>query len=226
MSSGAGAARHETTVAVVGAGLSGRTAARELHRRGIDVLVLESADRVGGRALTRTTSLGSRLDLGGQWIGHGHHRMTALARELGATVFAMHTPRVPRVVDGERSVPLLSPSVGLAGLGLSAVQVMAWVGRPHRWRDATVASWLEVFPSRRARRLLEVALSAYTTADLDRLTMHALTSMVAHNGRLRAALSTRGVRRSHWSSMGSARSRTAWPWSSGRGCSWGAVSRR
>ena len=38
-----------TVVAVVGAGLSGLIAARELRRDGIDVVVLESAERPGGR---------------------------------------------------------------------------------------------------------------------------------------------------------------------------------
>ena len=70
-------------VAVIGAGMAGLIAARELQRRGIDVVVLESASRPGGRMLAETTALGSRVDLGGQWIGHGHHRFEALAAELG-----------------------------------------------------------------------------------------------------------------------------------------------
>ncbi|WP_089252636.1 FAD-dependent oxidoreductase [Rhodococcoides kyotonense] len=45
----------DTTVRVMGAGLAGLTAARELQRRGIDVLVEEAADRAGGRATSETT---------------------------------------------------------------------------------------------------------------------------------------------------------------------------
>lgn len=75
----------DVTVVVVGAGISGLTAARELHRRGVDVVVLEAADRIGGRTMCETTALGSTVDLGGQWIGHDHHRLTTLADELGLT---------------------------------------------------------------------------------------------------------------------------------------------
>src|SRR5690349_3376232 len=88
------------TVAVIGAGMAGLVAARELRGQGIDVVVLESASRPGGRVLAETTALGSRVDLGGQWIGHGHHRFAALAAELGLPVFAMRTPARPTVVDG------------------------------------------------------------------------------------------------------------------------------
>lgn len=103
------------TVAVVGAGMAGLIAARELRRRGIDVVVLESASRPGGRMLAESTALGSRVDLGGQWIGRGHHRFEALAVELGTTVFAMRTPERPAIVDGAATVryrarPHLSPS--------------------------------------------------------------------------------------------------------------------
>ena len=41
----------ETDVVVVGAGLAGLTAAREMRKRGRDVVVLEAQDRVGGRTL-------------------------------------------------------------------------------------------------------------------------------------------------------------------------------
>ncbi len=39
-------------VVVVGAGLAGLTAARKLHAAGVDVLVVEARDRVGGRTHT------------------------------------------------------------------------------------------------------------------------------------------------------------------------------
>lgn len=85
-----------TTVAVVGAGLSGLTAARALHRRGIDVIVVEAAERLGGRVMGETTALGSRLDLGGQWIGHDHHRVMELAAELSLTQYPCTPARCPR----------------------------------------------------------------------------------------------------------------------------------
>ncbi|MBL1078845.1 FAD-dependent oxidoreductase [Nocardia sp. 2] len=77
----------DAPVVVVGAGLSGLIAARELHRSDIDVIVLEAAERLGGRALSETTALGSRVDLGGQWIGTLADR---LADQLGARIRLGH----------------------------------------------------------------------------------------------------------------------------------------
>mgnify|MGYP000585418779 CR=1 FL=1 len=115
------------TVAVIGAGMAGLIAARELQRRGIDVVVLESASRPGGRMLAETTALGSRVDLGGQWIGHGHHRFEALAAELGTTVFAMRTPERPAIVDGAATVRYSSPAavVAIASVMWMAAQCSA-----------------------------------------------------------------------------------------------------
>ena len=52
-------------VAIVGAGLAGLRCAGELHRAGAEVVVVESADRVGGRATTDDLD-GFRLDRGFQ----------------------------------------------------------------------------------------------------------------------------------------------------------------
>ncbi|MGW0324750.1 flavin monoamine oxidase family protein [Nocardia sp. NPDC003183] len=181
-----------TTVAVVGAGLAGLTAARALHRAGVDVLVLEAADRLGGRAMSETTALGSRVDLGGQWIGHHHHRIAALARELGATQFRMHTTSLPTILDGARRVPLGAPSM-LATVGLLlGLEALSHIHPPQRWDTTTVADWLAKVPGRTPRRLLELAALTSWTADLDRLSVQAMMTLIRLQGGLRTMLSTTG----------------------------------
>lgn len=55
-------------VVIVGAGAAGLSAARRLTDKGRSVIVLEAAQRVGGRAYTDTTSLGAPFDHGCSWI--------------------------------------------------------------------------------------------------------------------------------------------------------------
>ncbi|MCJ7670625.1 MAG: FAD-dependent oxidoreductase, partial [Acidimicrobiia bacterium] len=57
------------TVVVIGAGVSGLSAARRLDQMGYDVVVLEARDRIGGRVWT-DRSIGHPVDLGASWI-HG-----------------------------------------------------------------------------------------------------------------------------------------------------------
>ncbi len=67
---------------VVGAGFAGLATARELRRRGHDVLVLEGRDRVGGRSHTATVA-GVPVDLGATFVGPTQDAVLALAAELG-----------------------------------------------------------------------------------------------------------------------------------------------
>lgn len=69
-------------VCVIGAGVSGLFAARCLVQRGLDVVVLEARDRVGGRILTRQTQEHGPVDLGGAYIGPSQNRIIKLAKEL------------------------------------------------------------------------------------------------------------------------------------------------
>lgn len=180
------------SVAVVGGGLSGLVAARELARRGIEVTVLEAADRLGGRVLSETSALGSRLDLGGQWIGAGHHRLAALGTELGATAFQMHTPSQPTVVDGAKRLSPANPAVLGGIVALAGVEILSRTGTPTRWNNATLDGWIRRVPGDTTRRLLQVLLAVSTTADFDRLSVQALAEMVRHEGGLMSMVSTRG----------------------------------
>jgi len=78
-------------VAVVGAGLAGLIAARDLLANGLSVLVLEARERVGGRLLNHTLDNGAVVELGGQWVGPTQDRVLALAEGLGVGLFPTHT---------------------------------------------------------------------------------------------------------------------------------------
>lgn len=75
----------DAQVVVVGAGLSGLTAARRLARAGAGVLVLEARNRVGGRAW-RIDVGGLPFDAGCELLWARHVRLLALAGELGVAV--------------------------------------------------------------------------------------------------------------------------------------------
>ncbi|MCW8193678.1 flavin monoamine oxidase family protein [Proteobacteria bacterium 005FR1] len=78
-------------VVVVGAGMAGLTAARELRRAGREVLVLEARDRVGGRTLSKTLDNGVVIDLGGQWVAPTQTRVMRLVDEFKVDIFKTYT---------------------------------------------------------------------------------------------------------------------------------------
>ena len=81
-------------VVVVGAGLAGLAAARDLLAADLSVLVLEARDRLGGRTLNHTLENGAVIEVGGQWVGPTQDRVLALAEELSIGLF-------PTYVEGE-----------------------------------------------------------------------------------------------------------------------------
>ena len=74
----------QTDVIVIGAGVSGLTAARALRERGVRVEVLEARDRIGGRINThRDPRAPAPIELGAEFIHGSAPETMAIVREAG-----------------------------------------------------------------------------------------------------------------------------------------------
>jgi len=99
-------------VIVLGGGLAGLSAARDLAAGGTDVVVLEARDRPGGRVEQTKLADGRLVQLGGEVIGEFHTAYRALVRELGLSV----VPAFP-AMPGEDTTILREGRVVTDGVG-------------------------------------------------------------------------------------------------------------
>ena len=75
-------------VVVIGAGIAGLAAARDLSAKGSSIAVLEARDRIGGRLLSDPIY---NLDLGATWFWPNEPRITKLVSDLEIETFPQHT---------------------------------------------------------------------------------------------------------------------------------------
>jgi monoamine oxidase len=80
-------------VVVLGAGLAGLTAALQLQKEGLSVIVLEARNRVGGRVWTLDDVPG-RPEAGGLQIGQTYGNVIGIAEELGVNLIDPSTETV------------------------------------------------------------------------------------------------------------------------------------
>jgi monoamine oxidase len=91
-------------VVIIGAGAAGLGAARRLIKAGHSVVIVEAADRVGGRAYTQSSSFGQPVDMGCSWIsGANKNRFTKIARKGGFTLVDHSERATALFMDGRRA---------------------------------------------------------------------------------------------------------------------------
>jgi monoamine oxidase len=167
-----GAAAGEVDVVVVGAGLAGLTAARELAAAGHSVVVLEARDRVGGRTLNHELGDGRVVETGGQFIGPTQDHIAALADQLGVDTFptyiegenVYYADGIRRTYTGDLPPdPLALPDAIVTIERINQMSREVPVDAPwqapnaHEWDGQTMESWLRnnnVLP--RTRELVDL----------------------------------------------------------------------
>ncbi|MGU3436613.1 flavin monoamine oxidase family protein [Actinomycetes bacterium M1A6_2h] len=185
-------------VVVVGAGLSGLVAAVDVQRAGRAVTVLEAADRIGGKVLTRDVG-GVHVDFGAHWIGADQSAVIELAERLHVDTAPEPVPSKGadeilslggRVYRHHGDVPPLSPRGLLSlGLGLARMGVLARRRQP----DDEMADVLarRCFRSPDSRRVLDCVFRLVFGADPADVPARAAFAYMKAAGSIRALTSVK-----------------------------------
>ncbi|KAJ5619294.1 hypothetical protein N7510_003278 [Penicillium lagena] len=132
-------------IIVIGAGISGLRAASTLQRHGVDVVVLEARDRIGGRICTTRNGGQTTWDLGAAWMHEtSQNPLVKLIRALGIEYY---------YDDG---TPLYYTAQGRAGAQFKAKKVadefadyVDWYYKAHPdAEDRSVDDFMQEFISR------------------------------------------------------------------------------
>ena len=199
----------EADVVVIGAGLAGLAAARKLTAAGVDCVVVEARDRVGGRTLNHSIGDGKIVEVGGQWVGPTQTRVLELMRELGLESFPTYS-QGEHVIEYEGelhrytgTIPKISKRL-LADFGQAqwkldrmARKVPAeapWTApKAKEWDSQTLWSWMRrnVY-TQGGRDSLSLAVEAVWAAQPEDLSLLHVLFYIASAGGLDALWDTEG----------------------------------
>jgi len=159
-----------TDVLVLGAGMAGVTAARECARAGLDVVVVEAQDRVGGRVHTARDFCDQPVEQGAEFIHTAEADTWPEVRAAGfETIRCNPADGYLMSIGGVRS-PELWSDPSLSRLGDLLTEVEHWDGP-----DVTVAELMAAKDlAGVARAMADQMLTLHPLGDADQLGLHGL----------------------------------------------------
>ncbi len=92
-------------IIIIGAGLSGLSAAHLLKKENVKFLILEARERLGGRIFTEKTATQDNLDMGATWFGFKHEHLRKLLDELKIGYFPQYNEGESILVFNSMSPP-------------------------------------------------------------------------------------------------------------------------
>lgn len=120
---------HLYDVVIIGGGVSGLSAAKYLGEQGVDLVLLEATERLGGRTRTNKNENVLWVDLGGAYVGRSQNHLLRIIKEFNLELYPVNEVEKLVYYDGFSGKRTLLNSDQLPANGL-----LDWLDLNHMFR--------------------------------------------------------------------------------------------